>query len=89
MSKSDTIHIRVEPNIKKEVEKTLKALGMTTTEAINIYLYQIILNNGLPFEVKIPKPNEETIKAMKETLDINKTKKGFSNVSDLMKELNS
>ena len=46
MDKTTSIHIRIEPDIKNKVEKILSSLGMTTTEAINIYLRQIIINYG-------------------------------------------
>lgn len=55
MAKTSSMHIRVEPKIKEEVEKILSNLGMTSTEAINIYLRQIILNSGIPFEIKTPR----------------------------------
>ena len=74
MNKSDTLHIRVEPDVKANVEKTLDQLGLSTTEAINIFLKQILLTGGLPFEIKIPRYNAETEKAMKESDDIIKGK---------------
>lgn len=70
MNKSDTLHIRVEPDVKSNVEKTLDQLGLTTTEAINIFLKQILLTGGLPFEIRIPRYNTETEIAMKESDDI-------------------
>jgi DNA-damage-inducible protein J len=47
------------------VESILSQLSITTTQAITIYFEQIKMNNGIPFRLKIP--NDETIKAMKET----------------------
>lgn len=70
--KTSTIHLRVEPDIKEDVEKLLGRLGMSTTDAINIFLNQIILTGGLPFPVKIPEPNKETLAALKEAGDIRK-----------------
>lgn len=46
MAKSETLHIRVEPGIKSEVEATLKSLGLSTAEAVNIFLHQVVLNGG-------------------------------------------
>jgi DNA-damage-inducible protein J len=70
--KTSTIHLRVEPDIKADVEKLLGRLGMSTTDAINIFLNQIILTGGLPFPVKMPEPNKETLAALKEAEDIRK-----------------
>jgi len=84
MAKTAVIHARTEENIKKHAEKILKMLGLTTTEAINMFLCQIIINKGLPFEVKIP--NAETEKAIKEALDGQSVKKAES-VEDLFNQL--
>nr|WP_206731241.1 type II toxin-antitoxin system RelB/DinJ family antitoxin [Aliarcobacter skirrowii] len=41
-----------------------KKLGLSTSQAIVIFLNMVKLNNGIPFEVKIP--NKDTLKAMQE-----------------------
>jgi addiction module RelB/DinJ family antitoxin len=56
--KSSIINVRTTPEVKKKVDKILKQLGITQTEAVNIFLNQIILYNGLPFPVKIPNSKE-------------------------------
>ena len=86
MSKTDTIHMRIEPEIKAGADMILGRLGLTTADAINIFLNQVILNGGLPFEVKIPIPNEVTKRAMYEAENgINLRK--FDNAEDMFKEL--
>lgn len=64
MAKTAMITTRVEPELKSDAEKVLKALGISTTEAINLFLSQVRLRKGLPFDVKIP--NKTTLKAMKD-----------------------
>jgi len=54
MAKTETIYLRVEPQTKKQAESTLAKLGLTTSDAVNIFLNQVILTRGLPFEVKMP-----------------------------------
>lgn len=76
MSKTETLHIRVEPELKANVEATLNQLGLTTADAVNMFLKQITLTGGLPFEVKLPRYNAETEAAMKESDDILKGKTG-------------
>ena len=61
MAKTETIHMRVEPNVKYEADAILGRLGMTTADAINIFLNQVILRHGLPFEVKLPTPKAKTL----------------------------
>ena len=67
MSKTYMIYARVEPNLKSEVETVLKTLGLNATQAITMFYEQIRLQDGLPFEVKIP--NDVTAKSMQEARD--------------------
>ena len=64
MAKTAMITTRVDPGLKADAEKVLSKLGISTTEAINLFLSQIRLRKGLPFDVKIP--NKTTLKAMKD-----------------------
>ena len=50
---------RIEPELKDKAEGILKAIGMTTTQAIALYYQQIWLNKGIPFDVRVP--NKETL----------------------------
>jgi DNA-damage-inducible protein J len=65
MPKTATIRARIEPRLKLEVEKLFKEMGLTTTEAINLFYRQVKLRNGLPFNVVIP--NKTTEKVFKDT----------------------
>ncbi|MCL2153353.1 MAG: type II toxin-antitoxin system RelB/DinJ family antitoxin [Oscillospiraceae bacterium] len=61
MAKTDTIHMRVSPEVKSEADSILSLLGITTADAINIFLNQVILRGGLPFEVRLPTARAETL----------------------------
>ncbi len=54
MTKSAYISTRIEPKLKKSAEGILSKLGVTTTEAITIFLQQVVLRKGLPFDVRLP-----------------------------------
>lgn len=54
MAKTANLYARIEPEIKEEAESILSALGISASNAINMFYKQIILQRGLPFEVKIP-----------------------------------
>ena len=54
MIKSAIIRARVEPKVKTKVEYIFGKLGLSTSEAINLFLKQVCLHQGLPFEVKMP-----------------------------------
>lgn len=44
--------VRINDNIKKEVMPILDDLGVSLSEAINMFLHQIKINNGIPFSLK-------------------------------------
>lgn len=64
MARTETIRARVEPALKSEAEAILKKIGLSSSEAMRLFLYQVVQQRGLPFEVKIP--NAETIAAIEE-----------------------
>ncbi len=49
MSKTTSIFARVEPEIKEQAEMVLSKLGISMSNAINIFLRQVVLQNGLPY----------------------------------------
>ena len=65
MSKTQTIRARVKPELKRNAEAVLRKLGLTSSEAITLFLTQVKLNKGLPFPVRVP--NAETRRAIRET----------------------
>ena len=86
------IHVRVQPEVKAEAEEILNNLGMTTTEAINIFLKQIILNCGLPFKVRTPKFNDEMLESIAEAEEIMKhpeNYKNYKNLAEIMEDLDN
>ena len=54
MAKSANLYARIEPDLKEQAENILTALGIPASNAITMFYKQIILQNGLPFEVKLP-----------------------------------
>lgn len=56
MAKTANLYARIEPEIKEEAENILDALGIPVSNAINMFYKQIILQQGLPFDVKLPRP---------------------------------
>jgi DNA-damage-inducible protein J len=57
--KTETVRARVDARLKKESEEVLESLGLTTTEAIRIFLQQVRLRQGLPFPVTRPESRFE------------------------------
>ena len=67
MARTAQINTRTEMELKAEVEGILKTLGLSTSEAINIFFRQVKLRRGLPFPVEIP--NDATLKVFKDSED--------------------
>lgn len=65
MARTAMINARTEQELKKDVEEILKTLGLSTTEAINIFFRQVKLRRGLPFPVEIP--NEGTMRTFRDS----------------------
>lgn len=84
MQKTTTVRARVENKLKAEVEAVLQKLGLTTSQAIIIYLKQIALNEGIPFAVKIP--NKTTAEALAQT-KLKKNLETFKNTGELFENL--
>lgn len=61
--KTRMIHARVDPKLQKSAARIFTKLGISTTEAIRLFLKQVELHKGLPFPVEIP--NAKTVAAMK------------------------
>ena len=55
MEKSTTLNLRVNPTVKRNAEEILSQLGISMSTAIEIYLRQISLTGGIPFDVTLPK----------------------------------
>jgi DNA-damage-inducible protein J len=86
MGKTETIRARVEPELKREAEAVLKKIGLSSSEAITLFLAQVKLTKGLPFPVRIP--NRETRRAIKE-MRARKNLESFPSASAWAKKMRS
>ena len=75
--------IRVDEEAYKKAKKILDDIGLTYSQAINVFNKMIVLNKGIPFDVKIP--TKETENALNELAK--KQGKTFKNTGDLFKDL--
>lgn len=64
-AKKTYVNVRVDEKVKHRAETTLKKLGISMSDVVNMLLSQINLRKGIPFDVKIP--NRKTRKALEET----------------------
>jgi DNA-damage-inducible protein J len=67
VGKTAYITARIEPKLKAQAGRILAKVGVSTTDAITMFMRQVVLHDGLPFEVRVP--NAETRKAIEELED--------------------
>ncbi len=79
MQKSANLYARIEPEVKNEAEAILSKLGIPASNAINMFYKQIILQGGLPFEVKLP-PHPLSIEGMSEEQLSAEIQKGYDDL---------
>lgn len=84
MAKAATIQARIDEDTKVRAQNILNALHIPMSEAISMYLRQIIFHRGIPFELKIP--NELTAKTLREA-EAGKGLRKVSSVDELFEEL--
>jgi len=84
MSKTQTT-IRVDSESYTQAKEILNQIGLNYSQAISVFNNMIVLNKGLPFELKLP--NNDTIQALEELQ--NSDGKTFNNVDELFVDLDS
>ncbi len=79
MAKSANLYARIEPDVKEKAEIILNALGISASNAITMFYKQIILQKGLPFEVKLPEHPLDISRMTDEHLHT-ELEKGYANM---------
>jgi DNA-damage-inducible protein J len=57
--------LRIDAHVKEEAAHYLSQIGLTTSEAVRLFLHSVVLHKGIPFELKIP--NQTTLQALQES----------------------
>lgn len=79
-TKSANLYARIEPEVKEQAESILSALGIPASNAINMFYKQIILQRGLPFDVKIPSSRPVDMSSLSETELSAEFEKGYADI---------
>lgn len=89
MSKTVTVQARMEPLLKRQADEIMASLGINATTAITMFYRQMVLQRGMPLELKVP--NDETLAAMRELQDplYRANTKKFTSVDELIADLKS
>lgn len=83
-SKTAQLVVRIDPYKKSQVEYTFGELGITASEAIDLFFRKCLCEWDVPFRVGYPKPNAVTLAAMAETAD---ESKACTSVEGLLRDL--
>ncbi len=75
MEKTATLNLRINPDLKQDAESVLSRLGIPMSTAVDMFLHQVVLVGGIPFDVMLPRtveraePSDHEKNAMRETSD--------------------
>lgn len=81
MAKSANLYVRIEPDVKEQAERILSSLGIPASNAITMFYKQIILRQGLPFEVTLTKQASDISRMTAEQLD-KELEKGYADMQE-------
>ncbi|MDD4019654.1 MAG: type II toxin-antitoxin system RelB/DinJ family antitoxin [Kiritimatiellae bacterium] len=54
MARTSNIFARIDPEIKEQAEQVLEQLGIPMSNAIGLFLRQVVMQRGIPFDMKLP-----------------------------------
>ena len=63
-SNSATVRCRINPEVKEQAEEVLASIGMSTSDAMRLFLKQVAIRGAFPLELRVP--NQQTINAFEE-----------------------
>lgn len=89
MASKENMTLRIDPELKSQATALFQALGMDLSTANRIFYRQALRCNGLPFEIKLDKPNEVTYKALEKVEQHEDMYGPFDSVESLMEALNA
>ncbi|MDR0843300.1 MAG: type II toxin-antitoxin system RelB/DinJ family antitoxin [Acidobacteriota bacterium] len=88
---TSNVSFRIDTEVKNEADRLFSELGMNMTTAFNIFLRQVIREEGIPFALNASRPNKETVAAMMEAERIARdpNTRRFHSVEELFEELDN
>ena len=83
------LNIRTDKDVKEQAEQIFAELGLNMTTAINLFLRAAIKNHGIPFDLILDEPNENTVAAIEEGKRLlnDPSSPKYSSMEDLKAEL--
>ena len=81
MARTSNIFARVEPEIKEQAELVLEQLGIAMSNAIGLFLRQVVLQRGIPFELKLPQSKPLSVGTLTEEQFNAEIEKGLADLT--------
>ena len=66
MAKSSNLYVRIEPDVKEQAEKVFDGLGISMSNAVGIFLKQVVINQAIPFELTLAPSKFKSVDTMTE-----------------------
>ena len=79
------VNVRMDSEIKHQAEEIFDKLGLTPTVAIGLFYRQVILHKGIPFMIRADIPNEATIRAIRESEEMERHPERYKAYDDVDK----
>jgi DNA-damage-inducible protein J len=89
MADTTNINVRVDKELKRKAEAIFNELGLNMSTAMNMFLRYSVRYGGIPFDLRLDTPNEETRAAIDDVNNNRNMSKTFDSVEALMEDLNA
>jgi len=83
------LNVRIDEDLKKQSEEIFYELGLTMSTALTVFLRQTVRSKGIPFEMRLNTPNEETLAAIQDVNLNRNMSRPFNSVKELMEDLDA
>ena len=83
------LNIRIDSDLKRQSEEIFNELGLNMSTALTVFLRQTVRSRGIPFDMRLNIPNEETIAAINDVNLNRNMSRPFHSVKELMEDLDA
>ena len=83
------LNVRIDADLKKQSEEIFNELGLNMSTALTVFLRQTVRSRGIPFEMRLNIPNEETLAAIQDVNLGRNMSRQFHSVKELMEDLDA
>lgn len=87
MANTTNLNIRIDEELKRQADAIFSELGLNMSTAINMFLRYSVRYGGIPFELRVEKPNAETLAAIDDVNNNRNMSRTFTSIDDLMEDL--